>query len=130
MGAGKRRIKIIAESAGEVIAKILEGRNPRTADAIWSALPLEGTAERWGDEVYFEVPVELEEENAQEVVEEGDVAYWPPGRSICIFFGQTPASKGDEIRAYSPVNVFAKIEGDPKIFRRVKDGEKIRMERV
>lgn len=118
-------IKIISRSIGEVEVEVLEERNPRTAEAIIKALPLEGVANRWGDEVYFRVPVSVGEENSQEVLEVGDVAYWPPGEAICIFFGPTPISRGPEPRAYSPVNVFGKVKGDPKIFMRVKGGEKI-----
>ena len=94
------------------------------------ALPIEGVAERWGDEVYFSTPIELGEENARERVEVGEVAYWPPGRAICIFFGPTPISRGGEIRAASPVNVFARILGDATIFRRVRMGERILVERA
>ncbi len=70
----------------------------------------------------------MELEDGEEVLEIGDVAYWPPGRSICIFFGPTPSSKGSEIRAYSPVSVFGTVVGDARIFKAVKEGEKIRVE--
>jgi hypothetical protein len=69
------------------------------------------------------------EENTKTVVEVGDVAYWPPGESMCIFFGPTPASLASEPRAYSPVNVFGKITGDPSVFKKVKNGERIKVER-
>jgi len=107
----------------------MTGENPKTAEAVWDALPIEGVAERWGDEVYFSTPIELGEENARERVEVGEVAYWPPGRAICIFFGSTPVSGGGEIRAASPVNVFARILGDATIFRKVRMGERILVER-
>ncbi len=119
------QIKIISRSIGEVEVEVLRERNPRTAEAIMKALPVEGVANRWGEEIYFEVPVRIGEENPQEVLEVGDVAYWPPGRALCIFFGPTPISRGSEPRAYSPVNVFGRVKGDPKIFKRVKNGEKI-----
>ena len=126
--AGK--IKIVTESTGEVYVELLE-KNPKTLEAVLKALPIESTALRWGDEVYFETPVDVDEENSQEVVEMGDVAYWPPGKSICIFFGPTPASfTENEIRPASPVNVFGKIIGDPKVFKKVKSGEKIRVEKA
>lgn len=102
MSREKKVIKIVSESIGQVFAEMLEHKNPKTADIIWRSLPLEGVAERWGDEVYFEVLIDIEEENSQEVVEKGDVAYWPPGRAICIFFGPTSASRGDEIRLTAP----------------------------
>jgi hypothetical protein len=118
------KLKFFTESTGEVFAEVLD-RNPKTLKAVLNALPIESTANRWGDEVYFETPVKTGLENAVQDVEVGDVAYWPPGRAICVFFGPTPVSKGDKPRAYSPVNVFAKITGNAKIFAKVKDGERI-----
>lgn len=97
----------------------------RTADAIWAALPITGRANRWGDEIYFAIPVRTSGENGREVVDSGDLGYWPPGHAFCIFFGLTPASRGDEIRAASSVNVFGKVEGDAAVFRKVRDGEEI-----
>ncbi|MEM2480550.1 MAG: cyclophilin-like fold protein [Candidatus Hadarchaeales archaeon] len=118
------RIKFFTEATGEVFAE-LTGKNPKTAEKILRALPLEGTACRWGEEVYFETPVEAEEEEAVQDVEVGDVAYWPPGRAICIFFGRTPVSRGEKPRAYSPVNVFARVVGNPKLFSKVREGDRI-----
>ena len=123
------RIRFRSPNIGSVEAEMI-GENPETAEAVWDALPIEGVAERWGDEVYFSTPIELEEENTRDRVEVGEVAYWPPGRAICIFFGPTPISRGGEIRAASPVNVFARILGDATIFRRVRMGEKILVERA
>ncbi|MCD6480300.1 hypothetical protein J7L65_05905 [Candidatus Bathyarchaeota archaeon] len=123
------RIRFRSPSIGSVEAE-MTGENPKTAEAVWDALPIEGVAERWGDEVYFSTPIELGEENARERVEVGEVAYWPPGRAICIFFGSTPVSRGGEIRAASPVNVFARILGDATIFRKVRMGERILVERA
>jgi hypothetical protein len=91
-------------------------------------LPFDSVAHRWGEEVYFEVPLELELENGKEVLEIGDIAYWPPGKSVCIFFGPTPSSRGNEIRAYSAVSVFGKVTGDAGVFRAVREGERIRVE--
>jgi hypothetical protein len=124
-----RRFRISIKSVGDVYAKMVQ-ENPKTADTIWSALPLEGVVNIWGDEIYFSIPIIQGLENAKEVVGLGDVCYWPPGNAFCIFFGKTPASRGDEIRAASPVNVFAKIEGDPKVFGDVKEGESVRLERT
>jgi hypothetical protein len=70
-----------------------------TAQSIWDALPLEGRASRWGDEIYFAIPVNLDEDNAQAEVQVGDLAYWPPGHALCIFWGPTPASQAEEPRA-------------------------------
>jgi hypothetical protein len=94
-----------------------------TATTFWNALPITGKANVWGNEVYFTIPVVAEqEETAVEVVDLGTIAYWPPGRALCFFFGPTPASEGDEIRAASAVNVLGKITGDPHVFASVKDG--------
>lgn len=101
-----------------------------TADAIWEALPIEARTSTWGDEIYFGIPVFVDEENSQEVVELGDLGYWPPGHAFCIFFGRTPMSRGNEIRPASAVNVFGRVEGDPKVFARVASGAAIKLERV
>ena len=102
----------------------------RTARAIWDALPIEAAAQTWGDEIYFKIPVALSEDDARAVVELGDLGYWPPGQAFCIFFGPTPASRGDEIRPASPVNVFGRIDGDPTAFKAVRAGARVRLERA
>jgi hypothetical protein len=100
-----------------------------TAQAIWDALPLQGRANRWGDEIYFAIPVKLDEDEAQEEVQVGDLAYWPPGNALCIFWGPTPASQADEPRAASPVNVFARIEGPVPAFSTVQSSAKVLLQR-
>jgi hypothetical protein len=124
----ERIMKVYTKPTGEVRVE-LTSDNRKTADAIWAALPFESSAERWGDEIYFKIPVKFTEENTQTVVKVGDVAYWPPGTSMCIFFGPTPVSEAGEPRAYSPVNVFGKVIGDPMIFKKIGSGEKIRVGR-
>lgn len=124
----EKRIRISTKATGAIEA-MTTAENPKTAETIWHALPIKGNANRWGDEIYFSVPVDLKEENARAEVEVGSVAYWPPGKALCIFFGPTPVSKGDEPRAYSPVNVFAKIVGDPTIFKKVRDNDQVLLER-
>lgn len=121
------RIKITTESTGSVEAEIT-GENPVTARAILDALPLKGWANTWGEEIYFTIPVEGDVEKTKVVVELGDLAFWPPGNAFCIFFGPTPASKRDEIRPASEVNVFGRIIGDPKVFKRVRGGEEVTIE--
>jgi hypothetical protein len=123
------KIKIITEAAGEVYATLTD-ENPGTTKALWDALPIDARANTWGDEIYFSIPVHHEEENSKETVELGDLGYWPPGNAFCIFFGPTPASRGDEIRPASPVNVFGKVDGDPAVFKKVRGGAKIMLERV
>ena len=123
------RLKIISKAVGEAYAE-LTNENPLTVDAIWSKLPIEGKANTWGDEIYFPIPVQVGAENQSEVVQMGDLAYWPPGNALCIFFGPTPASWDKEIRPASPVNVIGRIVDNPRLFKLVGLGDKIRLERT
>ena len=123
------RIKITSSSIGDVFAELSE-KSPKTVKAIWDALPVEARANTWGDEIYFAIPVNIEAENQQAVVDIGDLGYWPPGNAFCIFFGPTPASRGNEIRPASPVNVFGKVDGDSKIFKKVRSGDTIILEKA
>jgi hypothetical protein len=101
-----------------------------TAALIWEALPIEGEGNLWGEEIYFAIPVEAElDDSARAVVERGDLGYWPQGRALCIFFGPTPASQGDEIRPASPVNLVGKIRGDLQIFKGVTEGTMVRLDK-
>ena len=118
------KIKIVVGSI-EAVATL---SNTRTASAVVNFLPFDSVAHCWGEEIYFEVPLELELENGKEVLEIGDIAYWPPGKSMCIFFGPTPSSRGNEIRAYSAVSVFGKVTGDAGVFGAVREEERIRVE--
>ena len=122
-------MRTITITAGKVSATAaLDGS--RTADAVWNALPLEARASTWGDEIYFSMPVECEPESPREVVEMGDLGYWPPGSAFCIFFGPTPASQGREIRPASPVNVFGRLSGDATVFKAVRSGTTVKIERA
>jgi len=97
-----------------------------SANKIWGALPLSGSANVWGDEIYFEIPVSLKEvSDAQQEVDVGTLAYWPPGSALCVFFGRTPASTSDKPKAYSPVNILGSVDGDSKVFKIVKVGDQI-----
>ena len=119
------RIKITAGS----VVQTAELNNSACAQKIWDALPLEASGSTWGDEIYFGIPVECGPENPQETVELGDLGYWLQGSCFCIFFGPTPMSRGDEIRPASAVEVFGKLDGDPKEFKKVGSGEKVVVER-
>ncbi len=123
------KIRILTEATGSIEARITD-ENPLTADAFLNALPISGKANTWGDEIYFTVPVEGEIENPKTVVDLGDLAFWPPGNAFCIFFGPTPMSRGEEIRPASEVNVFGKIIGDPTVFKKVKGGETVTIEKT
>ena len=102
--------------------------NTPTAKKLWEALPLEGQANLWGEEIYFSIPVSAPQEpEAQQEVEVGSIAYWPVGEAFCIFFGPTPASRGNAPRAYSPVNILGNIEGDLTGLKNVKQGTQVRL---
>ena len=121
-----RRIRI--EADGVVVSAALD--DSATADALWEALPITGSVQTWGDEIYFSIPVDAAEaDDAQATVDKGAVAYWPPGGALCLFWGPTPMSRGNEIRPASPVNVLGVIDGDPTILARVEDGAEIKVER-
>jgi hypothetical protein len=122
------RIRIILEG-GEIDAVFDDSP---TAEAVCAALPLEGTVSRWGDEIYFSVPVKVEEApDARQDMAVGELGYWPVGAAFCIFWGPTPASSGPLPRAYSNVNPFGKIEGPMDAVRillsSAQDGQRIRV---
>ena len=123
----EKKIRIIT---GEVKVEA-ELNDSKTAQVIWDALPIESNNNLWGEEIYFSIPVKAgQEKGAREVVSAGELGYWPPGNAFCIFFGPTPASRGDEIRAASAVNIIGKVSSDPKVFRKAKDGAKITIEKA
>ena len=102
-----------------------------TANLIWDALPIVGSVQTWGDEIYFPIPISASnDETAADVVDKGAVAYWPPGNALCLFWGPTPASHGDEIRPASAVNVCGMIDDDPTVLRKAPYGGEIRIERA
>ena len=121
----QRSIRI---TAGSVSAEA-RLNDSKTAGVIWDALPIEAKGQTWGDEIYFDIGLTAPAEQAREVVDVGDLAYWPPGQAFCIFFGKTPASRGDECRAASPVNVVGKIVGDARVFTKVRTGARVTIER-
>ena len=118
-------MKTILITAGEVSLPAELNETP-TAQAIWEALPIEGSANTWGDEIYFNIPVTApQESDARAEVDVGDLGYWPVGSAFCIFFGPTPVSTGDQPVAASPVNVFGRVNGDATEFRNIALGTKV-----
>ena len=116
----------IAWQGGEVNANL---RGTHTAKQLLAVLPCEASANTWGDEVYFEVPLKaILEADAQQVVEPGTVCFWVQGNSLALPFGPTPVSKGDECRLVTRCNVLGTIEGEPRQLKTVKQGVAIRVE--
>lgn len=105
--------------------------NNKTAKEIQKILPIKAELDTWGDEIYFKIPMHVEsDDSAKEVVEKGDLGFWPSGDCFCIFFGPTPGSKGNEIRPASAVNVFGKVKGDTNILKSIKSGEQITISKI
>ena len=122
-----KRIRI---SSGKVSLEA-DLRATPTADRLWETLPIQGKAQRWGQEVYFAIPVQAQQEpDARTKMAVGELGYWPPGSAFCIFFGPTPASEGEGPVAASAVNVLGKVLGDATAFAAVKSGAAVRIERV
>ena len=102
-----------------------------TAKKLFAALPCESTANTWGEEVYFCVPVRADlEPSAKQVVPPGTICFWCEGQSLAIPFGPTPISHGNECRLVTKVNVLGKLTGDPRVLESVRDGDRIRVEAV
>ncbi|NIA21748.1 MAG: hypothetical protein GWP05_07250 [Anaerolineaceae bacterium] len=121
------RIRI---TAGEVSLEA-ELNDSATAAKLLEALPISGSGNRWGDEIYFSIPVSADRETeARAEMEVGEIAYWPPGSAFCIFWGPTPASSGSEPRAASPVNPLGKIDGDAALLGSVPDGAEVTIDAV
>ena len=116
------RIRLKAESGEEAEGELIRFYSPMTVDNLARALPFEGRVARWKEEVYFETPVKMGTEKAKRKVEVGAMAYWPIGSALCIFYGPTDP--------YSPVNLLGKITSNLEMFRSLKSGTKVRVEKV
>lgn len=117
---GKVRIRF--RDGPEIVVSLRQEMTP-TVEALMAVLPFSSRAQTWGDEVYFEAPFHTDiEHDARAEMQVGDVAFWPDGDAIAIFYGPTPASKGSSPVAYSPCNIIGKVEGDPKVLRPVRQG--------
>ena len=123
-------MKRISIQAGKVEMRAELNEGP-TAQQIWEALPIEGRANIWGDEIYFSIPVKTgSEPGARADVEVGELGYWPPGNAFCIFYGPTPVSTGSKPRAASPVNILGMVDEDATLFRGVRNGELVVLSRA
>ncbi len=123
------RHKLVVEfpEIGALVDLELDDRQaPKTVQAILEKLPIKVKINRWGDELYTDpMPVKVKEENAKSLVDLMDVAYWPQGQGLCLFFGPTPISKGNEIKPYSPVNVIGKIVRKENIVKQIEDSTSV-----
>lgn len=119
----KKRIRITTRDIS--LSAVLD--ETPVAEALWSVLPISARVQTWGDEIYFSIPIEAPPHSASErdVVELGAVGFWPPGNALCLFYGRTPMSRGDEIRPASAVNVLGRMEGDPRALKRAVEGATI-----
>jgi hypothetical protein len=100
-----------------------------TAKELLISLPIKSKVNRWGGEIYFTIPVSVPiEDDSRDVLEPGELGYWPTGNAFCIFFGSTPASQGEECRAASNVNVFGKVVGDLSVLWDIEDGTEVMVE--
>ena len=116
------KVRLIAEPYGQAEGELIRFQSPMTVDNLANALPFEGRAARWKEEVYFETPVKMGTEKAKDRVEVGMMAYWPMGSALCIFYGPTIP--------YSPVNIVGKVTSNLELFRTLKSGTKIRVEKA
>ena len=122
MNSPPLRIRI---TCGQIAVEAELGDSP-CAKAVFDALPITGAVNRWGEEIYFSIPVHCElEDSARYEMEVGEIAFWPPGSALCIFFGRTPVSTSDRPRAASEVNPLGRIVGDAKVFAPACDGQEI-----
>ena len=118
----------IAWSGGAITVEL---RNTPTAKAVLAALPCQASANTWGEEVYFELPVEaVLEPDAQQVVDPGTVCFWVEGSALALPYGRTPVSKGNECRLVTRCNVVGKVLGEARQLRRIKDGAALHLEAV
>jgi len=104
-----------------------ELNDSKTANNIKKILPISNTVNIWGDEIYFQIDVNDDENNAKEIVELGDIGFWPPGNAFCLFFGLTPLSQKDEIKPASPINVVGKLKGNLDSLKSIKIGENVKV---
>ena len=115
-------VKFLIENTGETQGELIRHLSPRTVDAILKKLPIEGRAAIWKQEVYFEIPVTAGEEKPKPTVKKGNLAYWPMGKALCVFYGES--------QPYSPVNMIGQITQNLELFSKVKSGAVIKVIRA
>ncbi len=120
-------LKILMKTRYETFE--IELNDTETADAIYIALPLEREINVWGGEIFFDIGVKMPLENGRQVLEPGEVAFWPEGNAFCLFFGPTPVSKGKAPEAYSPVTPVGRVLGDLSRLEELADRTEVRLDR-
>ena len=128
----KKKILVDIQGLENITIELDDTFSPKTCKSIIDSLPFSVNAHVWGEEIYTdESPISQSEENAKDLVSINDVAYWPSGKAVCLFFGPTPIGKKDEIKPYSPVNVVGKIiDPDKSIIKKFNDGAKISFKKI
>ena len=128
----KKKILVDIQGLENITIELDDTFSPKTCKSIIDSLPFSVNAHVWGEEIYTdESPISQSEENAKDLVSINDVAYWPSGKAVCLFFGPTPIGKKDEIKPYSPVNVVGKIiDPDKSIIKKFTDGTKISFKKI
>jgi len=128
----KKNIVVIIRGLESITIELDDTISPKTCKSILDSLPFSVNAHVWGEEIYTdESPISQSEENAKSLVDLNDVAYWPNGKAICLYFGSTPIGKKGEIKPYSPVNVVGKIIGsDKSVIKNFNDGTKISFRKI
>ena len=123
----KKKILVSIPELENITIELNDTNSPKTCKSILDSLPFSVNAHVWGEEIYTdESPISQSEENARSLVDLNDVAYWPSGKAICLFFGPTPIGKKGEIKPYSPVNIIGKIiNADKSVIKNFKEGTKI-----
>ena len=128
----KKKILVRITELENITIELDDTGSPKTCTSFLESLPFSVTAHIWGEEIYTdESPITQSEENAKDLVNLNDIAYWPNGKAICLFFGPTPIGKKGEIKPYSPVNVIGKIiSPDKNILSKMIEGTVITFDKI
>ncbi len=128
----KKKILVSIPKLQNIIIELDDTSSPKTCTSFLNSLPFSVNAHIWGEEIYTDKsPINQPEENSKDLVNLNDVAYWPSGKAICLFFGPTPIGKKGEIKPYSPVNVVGKIiDSDKSIIKKFTDGKEITFKKI
>ena len=127
MACVKHKVEVEIPKLQNMVLELDDGISPNTVKSFLENLPFTVGINLWGEEIYTdESPINVDSENAKSLVELNDVAYWPTGKAICLFFGPTPIGKNGEIKPYSPVNVIGKImNADKTVLSKIKEGTNV-----